>query len=63
MTTNESLNAHKPGDKVRFLLSRRSSIREIEVILGKKIERSFRIQALPSSNTPQAEILQDWLKK
>jgi len=55
-------DARKPGDKVRISISRRSALREIEVVLGKKAERSFRIKPMASPSPLQARILQDWLR-
>jgi predicted metalloprotease with PDZ domain len=58
----ELTDARKPGDKVRISISRRSALREIEVVLGKKAERSFRIKPMASPSPLQARILQDWLR-
>ena len=63
MTLSELLNSRKPGDKVRVLVSRRNVIREIEVVMGKRTERSFRIKPLANPDPVQAAILQDWLKE
>ena len=62
-TMGEFFNSKKPGDKVRVLVSRRGALREVEVVLGKKTERSFRIKPLSSPTQLQAEILKDWLKE
>jgi len=62
-TFAELLNSKKPGDKVRVLLSRRNTVREVEVVLGKKIERSFQIKPLSNPNPLQSSILNDWLKE
>lgn len=59
---SEILDSKKPGDKVRILISRRNMIREVEVILGKKTERSFRITPLSNPDPLQSAILKDWLK-
>jgi predicted metalloprotease with PDZ domain len=61
-TLGEILNARKPGDTVRILLSRRNAIRELDVVLGKKTERSFRIRPLPNPTPLQSAILEGWLK-
>jgi predicted metalloprotease with PDZ domain len=58
----EFFNTKKPGDKVRVLVSRRGALREVEVVLGKKAERNFRIKPLSNPTPLQAEILKDWLK-
>jgi predicted metalloprotease with PDZ domain len=61
-TLGETLNARKPGDTVRVLVSRRNAIREFDVVLGKKTERSFRIRPLPNPTPLQTAILEGWLK-
>lgn len=61
-TMDEILNSRKPGDKVRVLLSSRNMIREFEVVLGKKMERSFHIKPLTNPNQLQSAILKDWLR-
>jgi hypothetical protein len=38
-------------------------IREFEVVLGKKMERSFSIKPLASPTPLQSAILKDWLKE
>jgi predicted metalloprotease with PDZ domain len=62
-TFPELLNSKKPGDKVRVLISRRNTVREVEVVLDKKIERSFQIKPLSNPNLLQSSILNDWLKE
>jgi predicted metalloprotease with PDZ domain len=57
------LRSKKPGDEVRILISRRSLVREFEITLGTRRERSFRINPLDSPDPLQAAILEDWLKK
>ena len=57
------LSSKKPGDDVRILIARRGLVREFQVTLGTKRERSFRIRPLDSLDPLQAEILEDWLKK
>ena len=61
-TISEILDSKKSGDKIRILISRRNMIREIEVVLGKKTKRSFRITPLSNPNSLQSAILKDWLK-
>ena len=62
-TMSEMLNSRKAGDKVRVLISRRNAIREVEVVLGKKTERSFRIKPLANPNPLQAAILKDLFRE
>jgi predicted metalloprotease with PDZ domain len=62
-TMSEMLNSRKAGDKVRVLISRRNAIREVEVVLGKKTERNFRIKPLANPNPLQAAILKDLFRE
>jgi len=62
-TFAELLNSKKPGDKVMVLISRRNTVREVEVVLGKKIERSFQIKPISNPNPLQSLTLNDWLKE
>ena len=62
-TMSEMLNSRKAGDKVRVLISRRNAIREVEVVLGKKTERSFPIKPLANPNPLQAAILKDLFRE
>lgn len=55
------LKASKPGGKLRILLARRGRTREIDVVLGAKTERTFRITLMTSPNPLQAAIRKDWL--
>jgi len=57
------LNSKKPGDTLRVLVSHRNLKRDVAVILGMKIERSFRIALLANPNPLQSAILKDWLKE
>ncbi len=56
------LESRKPGDKAVLLVSRRGQMREVEVTLGRKAERSFRIKPMSNPDPLQAAILKDWLK-
>jgi len=62
-TMSEMLNSRKAGDKVRVLISRRNAIREVEVVLGKKTERNFRIKPLANPNPLQEAILKDLFRE
>ncbi len=61
-TLERSLNAKKPGDRIRVLIARRGVIQEEEVVLGEKKERSFHIRPMSDPNPLQTSILEDWLK-
>jgi predicted metalloprotease with PDZ domain len=57
-----TVSAHKPGDTVQVLLSRRGGVREIELVLGAKTERTFKIAPLANPAVPQRALLDAWLK-
>jgi len=61
-TLGETLDGRKPGDTVRVLLSRHGAIRELDVVVAKKTERSFRIKPFPDPTPLQTAILESWLK-
>lgn len=42
---DELLAAKKPGDQVRILIARHNKTREVPIVLGQKLERSFRIKS------------------
>ena len=62
-TINEILNSKTPGDKIKVMISRRNLVREFDVVLGKKAERSFLIRPVANPTPLQAAILKDWLKE
>jgi predicted metalloprotease with PDZ domain len=62
-TMDENLRQKKPADKIRVLISRGDRVREIEVILGKKQDRSFSIRPVANPTPLQSAILKDWLKE
>jgi predicted metalloprotease with PDZ domain len=59
-TWNENMASKKPGDKVHLVVSRDGNDRELDVTVGRKMERSFRIKPLENPDPLQAEILKDW---
>ena len=61
-TLNETLASNKPGDKVKLNVVRADKDLEVEVVLGHKMERSFRIRPVSSPDPLQKTILKDWLK-
>jgi predicted metalloprotease with PDZ domain len=60
---DEMLKSKKAGEKIRVLVSRRGAVREIQVVLGQKMERSFKVKPVSSPSATQAAILDDWLKQ
>lgn len=59
----QALKTQKPGDRLRVLLSRHNAVREVEVTLGGKSERSFKITPASAPTALQAAILADWLRQ
>ena len=55
------LRQKKPADRIRVLISRGDAVREVEVVLGKKQDRSFNIKPVANPTPLQAEILKSWL--
>lgn len=55
------LKTRKPGETVRILLARRGRTREVDVVLGARTERTFRITPMKSADPLQAAIRKDWL--
>ncbi|MFZ2052846.1 MAG: PDZ domain-containing protein [Candidatus Aminicenantales bacterium] len=58
---SELLLQKKPADVVRVLISRRDTVREVEVVLGKRQDRSFAIKPVADPTPLQSEILRSWL--
>jgi predicted metalloprotease with PDZ domain len=59
----EALKSKKAGEKVKILVSHRDLTRELEVVLGAKKERSFRMTPTMNPSPLQSAILSDWLKE
>jgi predicted metalloprotease with PDZ domain len=60
---NEMLDSKKPGDKILLKLSHHNKNLQVEIVLGKKTERTFNIKPISKPNLLQSAILNDWLKK
>jgi predicted metalloprotease with PDZ domain len=59
---DELLKTRSSGDHIKILIARDGRIKEIEAVLGPKMERSFKIQPMENPTPLQAAILKDWLK-
>ena len=57
----EAIDAARPGDRLRIVLGRRGAGREVEVTLGPKAERSFRMKPVADPTPIQKAILAGWL--
>ena len=60
---SDDLKQRRAGDRIRVLYSHHDAIREVEVPLGKKTERSFTIQPVANPGPLQAAIFEDWLRE
>lgn len=58
----EILDSKKPGDKLKFSILRRGRNLDVEILLKKRLERSFKIQPLSRPDPLQSKILEDWLR-
>ena len=61
-SVNDALRGHKPGDRTQILLARDGHVRGIEVVLGSKMERSFKISPMENPTRLQSAILNGLLK-
>jgi len=59
---NKIINSARAGDKIRFSLFINNETKDIEVILGTKTEKSFKITPFGNPSPLQKQILEDWLK-
>ncbi|UCG27721.1 MAG: M61 family metallopeptidase [Bacteroidales bacterium] len=58
---DEILVTAKPGDKINFVITHRNIKREFEIILDRKVERTFTIKPVDNPDPLQVNILNDWL--
>ena len=58
---SDLLKVSSPGQGVRLLISRRGRTREVDVVLGARRERSFRLSPMKSPDPLQAAIRKSWL--
>jgi predicted metalloprotease with PDZ domain len=56
------LKTKKPGDKIKLLVTHNNRDKEVEVVLGQDMERSFKIQRVDNPTALQSAILNSWLK-
>jgi predicted metalloprotease with PDZ domain len=57
-----TVNARKPGDRIKVLFARRGGVRETELVLGVKTEPAFKITPLADPTVPQKALFEAWLK-
>ncbi len=59
---NKIITSARPGDKISVTLFINGETKDIEVILGKKTEKGFKITPAGNPDPLQKQILEDWLK-
>jgi predicted metalloprotease with PDZ domain len=59
---NEMLRSKKPGDTIKIMVTHHGEVREVEAVLGSKMQRTFRITPIDNPASLQAAILKDVLK-
>jgi predicted metalloprotease with PDZ domain len=59
---NAAIAAKKPGDRIRFTIARGGVVTEVEVTLGHKMQRSYRIVPIAKPDALQSAILMDWMR-
>jgi len=59
---NKIINSAKPGDKISLTLFINNETKEVEIVLGKKSEKGFKITPAGDPDPLQKQILEDWLK-
>lgn len=59
---NRMIEMKKVGDKINILISRGGEIQNLEVVLDKNPNGSYRIEKADTATQQQASILQSWLK-
>jgi predicted metalloprotease with PDZ domain len=62
-SVSAAIAAKKPGDRVKFVVNRAGKDIEFEILLGHKLQRSYKIIPVASPNASQTSILQDWMKR
>jgi predicted metalloprotease with PDZ domain len=59
---NKIITLQNSGDKISLTLFHNGQLKDIEVIFGKKTEKSFRITPVENPDSSQKQILEGWLK-
>jgi predicted metalloprotease with PDZ domain len=59
---NAATAAKKPGDRIKLVLARAGNDIEIEVALGHKMQRTFKIVPIASPDPLQTAMLRDWIQ-
>jgi len=59
---NAAVAAKKPGDRLKLAVTRGGKDIEVEVTLGHKMQRSFKIIPIANPDALQSAILKDWMR-
>ena len=60
---NDLLASKKPDDTIRLVISHDNKDRQVELVLGHKMERSFRLKPISNPDELQSTIFNSWLKE
>jgi predicted metalloprotease with PDZ domain len=60
-SVDEMLRSRKSGDRIRLLIGHHGEIREVEVVLGSRLQRTFKVDPVDNPTTLQTAILKDML--
>lgn len=60
---DDILKTLKPGDKVKILVARQERLKELEVVLGSRMQRTFKIQPVENLTSEQAVLLKNWINQ
>jgi predicted metalloprotease with PDZ domain len=61
-SVDQVVRSKKPGETIKITVVHHGEVREVEAVLGSKMERTFRIAPLDNPSSLQAAILKDLLK-
>jgi predicted metalloprotease with PDZ domain len=59
----DALKALKPGDRIKLAEARDGAVREIEIVLEHRLERTWKIRPMSNPDPLQQAILKDWVKE
>jgi predicted metalloprotease with PDZ domain len=58
---DDVLKTMQPGDKIKILIARQDRLKELEVGLGSKMQRTFKIQPAENLTAEQSALLKNWI--
>jgi predicted metalloprotease with PDZ domain len=61
-TMDAVLETKKPDDRIKLLIIRGDRVREVEVVLAQRLEKSCKIERIDNPTALQSAILNSWLR-